>query len=192
MNAVMGRLSQIFLGEAIRDWGVVFEEDRGMISERLQIGLYEKNRQLNLLLTVRFRTLGVPSLYAFQIPVAVLGSFVSTLQRRYDALYALTNRPEVTTPTASDRLPLPARVLLNLIHGIRASRLLLEHPDPSTRETAYRFYGYVTRKSDTKILLQSDIDISRAESHVISGNGFAAVLDVLAQYVDTQGQEEQT
>ena len=107
------------------------------------------------------------------------------MQSRYALLCSLANRARPVPATGSDRLPFFHRMMIRVIHGIRASLLLMDYKHPATHETEYRFYGYVTRKSDKKIFIQSDLDISHSSGNVISGEGLEAALEVLADAIES-------
>jgi hypothetical protein len=94
----------------------------------------------------------------------------------------LINTPHGIAVNASDKLPFAQRMMIKVIHGLKASKLLMDYKNPATSKTEYRFYGYITRKSDKKILIQSDIDISQAEGHIISGEGLDAALRCLSDF----------
>jgi hypothetical protein len=180
-------LTDTFVGDPVRDWGVVYEQPGAFFTEQIKLGLYLKDRQLNLLMTTVHKSRFSYNSYSLVIPVFDLQSFVDTLQARYEELCRLERRPRAAVAIQSrDKLPFIHRMILKLIHGIRVSRLLLDLRNPRTRTTEYRFYGYITRNSERKVFLQSDMDISKSNGYVISGNGFAAVLQQLAEYGEQQ------
>ena len=78
------------------------------------------------------------------------------------------------------------RLMLKPIFGIKASILLLKQRDSVFKMTDYCIFGFVTRKSETKVLILSDVTASKKEGTVISGDGFAAVLKVLAEFLDSE------
>ncbi len=123
--------------------------------------------------------------YGFAINVHDLRNFVETLQSRYGELCRLARTPRPLPANTRDRLPLVHRLLLKAIFGVRASKLLLDLRDPDSQATDYRFFGFVTRKSENKIFIQSGLDISKSDATVISGEGFAAALQVLAGFLDS-------
>jgi hypothetical protein len=180
------KMTDVFLGEPVREWGVVYEQERRFFNEAISLDLYQKNGQLVLWLKSIYKSRISYNSYGFAINVYDLHNFVETLQSRYDALCRLANTPRPLAANPRDRLPLAHRLLIKAIHGIRASKLLLDHRDPVSNEMDYRFYGYVTRKSGKKIFIQSDLDISNGHGSVISGEGFAAALQVLAGFLDSE------
>ena len=185
LKAIRNKLTQAVLGDPVRDWGVVYEQQGRFFTEQINLGLYRKQRELSLWLRYAYKSRISYNTYGFQIPVYNLHNFVTVMQSRYAKLCSLANRARPVSATASDRLPFFHRLMLRVIHGIRASLLLMDYTNPATHATEYRFYGYVSRNSAKKIFIQSDLDISRSSGHVISGEGLEAALAVLADAIES-------
>ena len=183
-KSLKNKISRAILGEQIRDWGVVYENRSGFFKERISLGLYQKDRQLILCLTYRYTSRISFNSYTFAIPVFDLDFFVATLRANYDQLCSLARLPAAAI-RASDRLPFAQRLMIKIFFGLKGSKLLLDHRNPSTDETEFRFNGFITRKSVVKVLIQSDMDISQNEGHVISGDGLDAILCALSEYLRT-------
>ena len=177
------RVAQAVNGRLVRDWGVVFDQKPGFFRERICLALRDQGGQPLLTLTYKYSSAISHNAFTFAIPVFDLSAFVNAMQLNYDHLRVLSISPRVDVG-ARDALPFAHRLLLKLIHGIRTSKLLLDLTNPKTHRTEYRFYAYVTRKSDIKVFIQSDLDISGAQGHVISGDGLLAALQVLAEYLE--------
>lgn len=180
------KMADVFLGEPLREWGVVHERQGSFYTESISIDLYRKDGQLILWLKTIYKSRFSYNSYGFAINIYDLHHFVETLQSRYRELTRLAGMARPRATRARDRLPFVHRLLIKAIFGIRASKLLLDLRDPDTRETDYRFYGFVTRKSDHKIFIQSERDISSREGTVISGECLAAALEVLAAFLDSE------
>lgn len=180
------QLADVFLGEPVREWGVVYERQGCCFSEAISVDLYQKDALLILWLKSIYKSRISYNSYGFAITVHDLHDFVDTLQLRYEELCRLARMPRPMAANRHDRLPFVHRLLLKAIFGLRASKLLLDHRDPVSHETDYRFYGFVTRKSDKKIFIQSDLDISNRHGTVISGECLAATLQVLADFLDSE------
>ncbi len=186
LKGVKQKMADVFLGEPLREWGVVYEQRRRFFSEAISVDLYQNDGKPVLWLKATYKSRISYNSYGFAITVYELRDFVETLQSRYGELCRLAGTPRPMAVNPRDRLPLAHRLLIKAIHGIRASMLLLDYRDPVSNATDYRFYGYVTRKSDNKIFIQSGLDIANREGSVISGEGFAAALQVLADFLDTE------
>ena len=192
---MLGKIKQVltdtFVGDPVRDWGVVYEQQGAFFTEQIKLGLYRKQQQLNIMLTAVYKSRISYNSFTLVIPVFDLQHFVDPLQTRYAELCRLARRPRAGAALQSrDKLPFVHRMMLRLIHGIRASRLLLDLRNPRTRTTEYRFYGYITRNSKCKVFLQSDMDISQSNGQVISGDGFAAAVGRLSEYIDQHAVQE--
>ncbi len=180
------QLADVFLGEPVREWGVVYEQQGRFFSEAIAVDLYQKDAQLVLWLKSIYKSRISYNSYGFAITVHDLHDFVDTLQSRYKELCRLAHMSRAIVDNRHDRLPFVHRLLLKAIFGLRASKLLLDHRDPVSHETDYRFYGFVTRTSDKRIFIQSDPNISNQHGTVISGECLAATLQVLADYLDSE------
>jgi hypothetical protein len=180
------KMTGVFLGEPVREWGVVHKRQGTFYSESISVDLYRKNGQLILWLKTIYKSRFSYNSYGFAINIHDLHHFVETLQARYRELSRLAGMARPRATRTRDKLPFAHRLLLKAIFGVRSSKLLLDLRDPHTRETEYRFYGFVTRKSDPKIFIQSDLDISSRKGTVISGECLAAALQVLADYLDSE------
>ena len=174
------RLATAIVGEGVHDWGIVFDRKPGFFRERIGLALREKDGQPVLTLTYKYSSVISYNAFTFAIPVFDLAAFVRELQAGYDRLRCLAGTQR-GAGGETGALPLAQRLMIKVIHGIRASALLLDHRNPSTGETEYLFYGYVTRKSEIKVFIQSDLDIVNSNGHVISGEGFQAALNVLTE-----------
>jgi hypothetical protein len=179
-------MADVFLGEPVREWGVVHERQGSFFNEAISIDLYRKNGQLILWLKSIHKSRISYNSSGFAITIHDLVDFVETLQSRYQELCRLAVSSRPRTPRAHDRLPLAHRLLLGVIFGIRASKLLLDHRDPGGGDADYRFYGFVTRKSKIRIFIQSDLDVSNRDGTVISGECLAAALEVLAAFLGSE------
>ena len=188
---IKGLLTGAILGELVRDWDVVYCQ-QNFFEEIIELSLYRKNDQWVVCLAYIYKSSISYNKFVFAIPVEDLASFVSTLLSRYDSLSKMSARKRKLLPARHDRLPFFHRQIIKLIHGLQTSKLLLDHKDPGTGDTEYRFFGYVTRKSDIKVFIQSQFEMSKSEGHIISGEGFLSALNVLAQFLDEQGPEKTT
>ena len=176
-------LAETFLGDLVQDWGIVFRKSN-FFEETINLSLYQKDEHWVVWLVYKYKSSISYNSFGFGIPVYDLKQFVTTLQRHYEILCDMAVRKRYASSARYDRLPFFHRLLIRVIHGIRASKLLLDHKDPVKNSTEFRFYGYITRKSETKIFIQSDIDISQASGHIISGEGLRAALFALSQFID--------
>ena len=185
-KGVSQKMADVFLGEPVRGWGVVYEQAGHFFKETTSIDLYQKNGQPVLWLKVAYKSRISYNSYGFAINIHDLHHFVETLQARYRELSRLAGMARPRATRTRDKLPFAQRLLLKAIFGVRASKLLLDLRDPYTRATDYRFYGFVTRKSGKKIFIQSDLDISNGHGTVFSGGGLDAALQVLKDYLDSE------
>lgn len=179
------KLTETFFGELIRDWGTVFEKSN-FFEESIDLALYRKKSHWVVWMKYLYKSRISYNSYFFAIPVYDLQNFVTTLERRYQRLCQLADRRRHEPPARNDRLPFIQRQVIRLIHGISASKLLLDLEDPVTKQSEYRFYGYVTRKSEIKVFIQTDPSISHSEGHIISGPGLDAVFSALSQFLETE------
>jgi hypothetical protein len=177
------RIAQAVNGRLVRDWGVVSDRQPGFFRERICLALREQRGQPLITLTYKYSSRVSYTAFVFAIPVFDLPAFVNTMQLSYDRLLTLPTYPRAVFAGGRDALPFFHGLVLKLIHGVRVSMLLLDLTNPETQRTECRFYGYVTRKSDIKVFIQSDLDISTAKGHVISGDGLQAALQALAEYL---------
>ena len=180
------QLADVFLGDPVREWGVVHERPGRFFSEAISVDLYRQDGQLILWLKSIYKSRISYHSYGFAISVRDLRDFVDTLLSGYEALCRLARMPRPLTANRHDRLPFVHRLLLKAIFGIRTSKLLLDHGDRVSHENVYRIYGFVTRTADPKIFIQSELDISNQHGTVISGECLAAVLQVLADFLDAE------
>ncbi len=180
------KIEDVFLGEPVKEWGDIFEQQQRFFTEVISIDLYRKNDKLLLWLKVTQKSALSYNVHGYTITFRDLRSFTERLQSRYNQLCRLARARQPVAPRPRDRLPFMFRLMLKPIFGIRASILLLEQRDALIKMTDYRIYGFVTRKSETKVLILSDVAASKKEGTVISGDGFAAVLKVLAEFLDSE------
>jgi hypothetical protein len=185
-RSVKEKVSDIFLGEPIKDWGEVHEHQGRFINETLSIGLYQKDDKLVLWLKTIHRSKLSYNSYDLAFNIDDIHQFVERSQTRYDQLCRLARSGKQFNPEARDRLPVAHRLILKVIFGIRASKLLFEQPEGRWGKAEDRFYGFVTRKSETRVYIMPEQSGSKQEGIVISGEGFAAVLSVLAEFLGSQ------
>ncbi len=185
-KGVSRKMADVFLGEPVREWGVVYEQAGRFFKETTSIDLYQKNGQAVLWLKVAYKSRISYNSYGFAINIHDLHHFVKTLQASCRELSRLAGMARPRATRTHDKLPFAHRLLLKVIFGVRASKLLLDLRNPHTRATDYRFYGFVTRTSGKKIFIQSDLDISKGHGTVISGEGLEAALQVLQDYLDSE------
>jgi len=179
------KLASVFLGDLVQDWGTVFRKEN-FFEETIDIALYRKEEHWVVWLVYKYKSPISYNRYGFGIPVWDLQQFATTLQSRHELLRNMSVRKRYVTSARCDRLPFFHRLIIRAIHGLKVSKLLLDHKDPVHKSTEYRFYGYITRKSEIKIFIQSDIDISNANGHIISGEGLNAALCALSQFLEGQ------
>ncbi|MDH3378475.1 MAG: hypothetical protein OEQ39_16160 [Gammaproteobacteria bacterium] len=179
------KFASVFLGDLVQDWGTVFRKDN-FFEETIDIALYRKKEHWVVWLVYKYKSVISYNKYGFGIPVWDLEQFATMLQSQHELLRNMCVHKRYVTATRRDRLPFFHRLIIRAIHGLKASKLLLDHKDPVNKNTEYRFYGYITRKSAIKIFIQSDIDISKAHGHIISGEGLIAALCALSQFLEGQ------
>jgi len=180
------KMADIFLGEPVREWGVIHVQPGRFFEEAISLDLYRKDNELVIWLKAIYKSSISYNTYGFAINVRDLRGFVDGLQSRYQELCRLARLPKLPMQRSRDRLPFVHRLIIKAIFGIRASRLLLDHRDPRSRKTDYSFYGVVTRGSEIRVFLQSDMDRANRNGTVISGEGFAAALGVLKDFLESE------
>lgn len=178
------QLSEAVLGELVEDWGDVYRSTGGFFEETTRLSLHRQRNHWVVWLGYKYKSAISYNQYGLGIDVHDLEGFVRTLRERYDDLCGAARGGRPPTPARQDRLPFAHRAVLRVIHGLRTSRMLLDLKDPDTGRTEFRCYGYVTRKSEIKVFLQSDLDISNAAGHVISGAGLDAALQALSGFLE--------
>lgn len=117
---------------------------------------------------------------------------MKTLQRKYSELCTVARARETIKPSESDRLPRFYRILFKIAHGVKNSMLLLDHRNPKTGRTDFKFYGYVTRKSEKKIFVVSALDSFVGHAFVISGQALELSLFKLSEFIETGGSVEKS
>jgi hypothetical protein len=186
---IKDKFTKAAIGSPVREWGLIFEQDRSLMNEKWDLSLYKKNELLVLLIKITFKNRISYNVRYYAIPMYDLRYFVSILGSRYNELCRMADSQRPVAMRAFDKLPLSQRWSISLIQGIKASKFLLDHKNPTTKKTDFLFYGYITKKSVKKILIQSDIDASQAEGLVVAGDGLNAALDVLSEYLKDQETE---
>ena len=182
LGAFKKKFKNAFLGELIHDWGTVFSSE-GFFKESIDLSLRRENTHLVLWLTYLYKSSINYNKFSFGIPVWDLKHFTATLNRRYEELHNMSASQRYGKTLASDRLPFFHGLVCRAIHGVKASRLLIDNKNPFSRNTEYRLFGYITRKSDIKVLIQSDSDIANNNAHIVSGEGLRACTSVLSEYL---------
>lgn len=179
LDTIKNKLTRVFLGQLVKDWGMVSQQSGTLFNEKLSLALYEKDHQSNLCLTYEY---GAANKQLLSFPVADLRQFVATLERGLDELDWIARTPQPHVPTVgSNRLPLFQRLVAKVVHGVKASRLLIESSSGDSGSAGIQIYGYVTRNDDTKVLLrwQSSDD----SSQIVSSEGIRAMVRALSDYL---------
>ena len=176
------KFKDAFLGELIHDWGTVFSSE-GFFRESIDLSLRREKKHLVLWLTYLYRSSVSYNQFSFGIPIWDLKHFTATLNRRYERLHDMSVSQRYGTASARDKLPFFHGLLCRVIHGVKASRLLIDNKNPVSGNTEYRLFGYVTRKSEIKVLIQSGSDIANNNAHIISGEGLRACISMLTEHL---------
>jgi len=174
------KFKDAFLGELLHDWGTVFSSE-GFFRESIDLSLRREEKHLVLWLTYLYTSSISYNKFSFGIPVWDLQHFTETLNRRYERLHEMSMSQRYGTTSRRDKLPFFHGLLCRAIHGVKASRLLIDNKNPVSGNTEYRLFGYITRKSEIKILIQSDSDIANNNAHIISGEGLRACISLLLE-----------
>lgn len=186
---IKDKLTNVILGELVQDWGTIFRKE-GFFEESIDLSLRREKKHWVVWLTYKYKSPISYNKYSFGIPVWDLDGFVANLQGRYDLLYEMSVRQRYGTTSRQDKLPFIHGLFCRAIHGIRASKLLIDLKNPTRNRTEYRLFGYITRKSEIKVFIQSEIDITNSKAHIISGEGFAAALSSLSEFLVKQNNRE--
>ncbi len=179
---IKAQLTQTFFGDLVKDWGVVSTDDRSFYTEDLSLALYDRKGRHNLVLSYHQKSSFNSNRFFFSFPVGDLGGFANGFTKRWHELERVKSNPRMAPTVGPNKLPFVHRLILGVMHGVKLSRLLLDHSDPDDGDLEIRMYGYVTRKGDTKVFIQSDLDASQGRGHVVSGEGMRAVMEVLGDY----------
>jgi hypothetical protein len=182
-RSVKEKVADVFLGEPIKDWGEIYEHQGRFFNETLSIGLYQKDGTLVLWLKAVYRSRFSYNSYSLAFDIKDIRQFVARTQSRYDQLCRLAGSGKQVSPDGRDRLPMIHRLILKVIFGVRASLLLFKQRGGQRGTTEDRFYGFVTRKAETRVFILPQQTGAKQEGTVISGDGFAAVLKVLAEFL---------
>lgn len=184
------KISDIILGDPVKEWGEIYTDQGRFFRETLSMDLYQKNGQPVLWLKAVYKSSLSYNSYGFAFYPSDLNHFVERLRSRYDQFNRLYQcGGTIRRPDARDQLPIVHRWMIKAIYGIRYSQLLLDHSECQQGTSGYRFYAIVTRKPETKVLIFSERTSSKQEATVISGEGLAAALKVLADYLKSQAKE---
>ena len=182
-GSIKQQLADIFLGEPVREWGEIHEWQGSFFNEVLSLDLYQKDGRPLLWLKIDWKSRFSRNIQFLAIEIGDLSGFVGESQSRFDQLRRLAQARAPAKPAARDRLPFMYRLMMGAIFGIRASKQLFNNTNPRSGCPDYRFYGFVTRKAETRVLLLSRAGASKQEGTVISGDGFSTMLGVLAEFL---------
>jgi hypothetical protein len=174
------KLTGALFGELVRDWGEVSNESGALFNEQLSVALYEKDRRKNICLTYNF---GSANKQILCFAVGDLRQFVSTLARRLDEFEQMAGSPGPAPTVGSNKLPFFQRIVATVIYGVKASRLLVDRKSRSAGGAEVTMYGYLTRRDDTKVLIQCDSGAN--SSLIVSAAGIRAMARALAEHVES-------
>lgn len=187
LGKIKSGLTDLVLGDLVRDWGEVSEQNKSFYTETLSLALYRDGTRLTLWLKILTRSRFSSNSWHLAMEVDDLSAFVNHAQSRFAQLQRLARSGRVIRPDPRDRLPFMLWLMLKAMFGVRASKLLGELPGGTNARPDYRIFGFVTRKSETRVMIQRGAGGSSQHGNVITSEGFGAMLDALAEYLAEGG-----
>ncbi len=185
LGKIKDALTGAILGELVKDWGVISHESGALFNEQLKLALYAKDGRDILCLTYDF---GSANKQMLSFEVGDLRQFTSTLQTRMEEVDRIAGHPGNVPTAGRNKLPFLPGLMAKVLHGVKASRLLVDDGDRSSGSPDIRMHAYVSRKNDVRVVLH--VDAGDNSSQLVSGAGIRAMAQVLADHVGLQAEVE--
>lgn len=174
--------------DRLKDWGVLHTAELKWLGFRerktFSAALEHDGEQYYLRITTSRELPVSRGSSTYSIPISAPREFVKAMVSGFQALDRLAVSPDTFAGGSSDKPPLAFGLLYleRVVHGIKASKLLLTQGDSSGRETLYTYYGFITRKKTQRIMIYCPSDIEQTD--FIAGEAFRALVHALATWLD--------
>jgi len=186
LGKIKDALTGAILGDLVKDWGVISQESGALFNEQLKLALYAKDDRDVVCMTYDF---GSTNKQMLSFGVGDLRQFASTLQSRMNEVDRIAGHSGNVPTAGRNKLPFLPGLMAKVLHGVKASRLLVDDGDRSSGSPDIRMHAYVSRKSDVRVVLH--VDAGDNSSHLVSGAGIRAMAQILADHVGLQAEAEE-
>lgn len=186
LGKIKDALTGAVLGEVVKEWGVISDESGALFNEQLKLTLYAKDGRDVVCMAYDF---GSANKQLLSFGVGDLRQFASTLQTRMAEVDRIAGHPGNVPTAGRNKLPFFPGLVAKVIHGVKASRLLVDEGDRSSGSPSIRMHAYVSRKNDVRVVLH--INAGDNSSQLVSGAGIRAMAQVLADRVGLHAEAEE-
>ena len=186
LGKIKDALTGAFLGDLVKEWGVISRESGALFNEQLKLALYAKEGRDVLCMTYDF---GSTNKQMLSFEVGDLRQFTSALQTRMAEVDRIAGHPGSVPTAGRNKLPFLPGLMAKVIHGVKASRLLVDEGDRSSGSPDIKMHAYVSRKNDVRVVLH--LNTGDNSSQLVSGAGIRAMAQVLAHQVGLHAEAEE-